>query len=56
MSSVGGAKSRKFTFSKTAPTSLAPCIYSVMQSDGNSICEDVVLDRFNMVYSDEDRI
>ena len=25
-------------------------LYSVMQSDGNSFCGDVVLDRFNMVY------
>ena len=27
-----------------------------MQSDGNSFFGDVVLDRFNMVYSDEDSI
>ena len=31
-------------------------LYSVMQSDGNSFCEDVVLDSFNMVYSGEDSI
>ena len=30
--------------------------YSVMQSDGNSFCGDVVLDRFYIVYSDEDSI
>ena len=30
--------------------------YSVMQSDGNSFCGDVVLDTFNMVYSNEDSI
>ena len=30
--------------------------YSVMQSDGNSYCEDVVFYSFNMVYSDEDSI
>ena len=29
-------------------------MYIVMQSDGNSFCGDVVLDRFNVVYSDED--
>ena len=29
---------------------------SVMQSDGNSFCGDVVLDSFNMVYSGEDSI
>ena len=27
--------------------------YSVMQSDGNSFCGEVVLVSFNMVYSDE---
>ena len=31
-------------------------VYSVMQSDGNSFCGYVVLDIFNMVYSDEDSI
>ena len=31
-------------------------IYSFMQSDGNSICGDVVLDNFNMVCSDEDNL
>ena len=31
-------------------------MYSVMQSDGNSFCGDVVLDSFNMEYSDEDSI
>ena len=31
-------------------------IYSVMQSDGNSFCGDVVLDSFNMMYRDEDNI
>ena len=31
-------------------------IYNVMQSDGNSFFEDVVLDSLNMVYSDEDSI
>ena len=30
--------------------------YSVMQSDGNSLCEDVVLESLNMVNSDEDSI
>ena len=30
--------------------------YSVMQSDRNSFCGDVILDIFNMVYSDEDSI
>ena len=29
---------------------------SVMQSDGNSICGDDVLDNFNMVYRDKDSI
>ena len=28
----------------------------MMQSDGNSFYGDVVLDSFNMVYSDEDSI
>ena len=27
-----------------------------MQSDGNSFCEEVVLDSFNMAYRDEDSI
>ena len=27
-----------------------------MQSDGDSFCEDVVLDSFNMAYRDEDSI
>ena len=27
-----------------------------MQSDGNSFCGDIVLDSFNMVYSDENSI
>ena len=31
------------------------CTYSVIYSDGNSFCGDVVLDSFNMVYSDEDK-
>ena len=31
-------------------------IYTVMQSDGNTYCGDVVLDSFYMVYSDEDSI
>ena len=30
--------------------------FSVVQSDGNSFSGDVVLDSFNMVYSDEDSI
>ena len=30
--------------------------YSVMQSDGNRLCGDVVLDSFNMVYGHEDSI
>ena len=30
--------------------------YSVMQYDGNSFCGDVVLDSFNMAYSDKDSI
>ena len=30
--------------------------YSVMQSDGNSFSGDVVLNSFNIVYSDEDGI
>ena len=30
--------------------------YSVLQSDGNSFCGDVVLDSFKMEYSDEDSI
>ena len=29
---------------------------SVMQSDGNSFCRDVVLGGFNMAYRDEDSI
>ena len=28
--------------------------YSVMQSDGNSFCLDIVLDSFNKIYRDED--
>ena len=31
-------------------------IYSVMQSDRNRFCGDVVLDSFNMAYGDEGRI
>ena len=31
-------------------------MYSVMQSDGNSFCGDVVLDSFNIEHSDEDSI
>ena len=31
-------------------------MYSVMQSDGNSFCGDVVLDSFNMLNMDEDSI
>ena len=31
-------------------------LYSVMQSDGNSFCGDVILDSFNMANSDEDSI
>ena len=31
-------------------------LYSVMQSDGNSFCRDVVLDSFNMANMDEDSI
>ena len=27
--------------------------YSVMQSDGNSFCGDVILDSFNISYRDE---
>ena len=30
--------------------------YSVMQSDGNSFCGDVVLGSFNISYRDEDSI
>ena len=30
--------------------------YSVMQSDGNSLCGGVVLESFNGVYGDEDSI
>ena len=30
--------------------------YSVMQSDGNSFCEDVVLDSFNKTNRDADKI
>ena len=30
--------------------------YSVMQSEGNSFCEDVVLDSFNKVSRDKDSI
>ena len=30
--------------------------YSVMQSDGNSFCGDVVLGSFNQEYREEDRI
>ena len=30
--------------------------YSVMQSDGESFCGDIVLDSFNILYSDEDSI
>ena len=32
------------------------CLYSVMQSGGNSFYVDVVLDSFNMVYCDKDSI
>ena len=31
-------------------------IYSVMLSDGNSSCGDVVFDKFNLAYRDEDSI
>ena len=30
--------------------------YSVMQSDGNRFCEDVVLDSVNMAYGHEDSV
>ena len=30
-------------------------LYSVMQSDGNSFCGDVLLNSLNMVYSDKDQ-
>ena len=30
--------------------------YSVMQSDRNNFCGDVVLDSFNMAYKDKDSI
>ena len=30
--------------------------YSLMQSDGNSFCGDVVLDSFNKAYRDKDTI
>ena len=36
-------------------TSLYNCMYSVMQSDGNSFYGDV-LDSFDLVYIDEDSI
>ena len=31
-------------------------MYSVMQSDGNSFCRDVVFDSFDMEYGDKDSI
>ena len=31
-------------------------IYSVMQSNGNSFCEDVVICSFDMEYREEERI
>ena len=31
-------------------------VYSVMQSDPNSFCDDVVLDNINMEHRDEERI
>ena len=31
-------------------------LYSVMQSDGNSFCGNVVLDSFNKAYRNEDSI
>ena len=31
-------------------------LYSVMQSDGNRFCGDVVLDSFSMSYRDQDSI
>ena len=30
--------------------------YSVMQSDGNSFCKDLILDSFNNAFWDEDNI
>ena len=34
----------------------ARCLYSVMQSDGNSVCGDAVLNSFNKASRDEDNI
>ena len=48
------SKNYYLTFAPRAP--LKDFAYSVMQSDGSSFCEDVVLDNFNMEYSDEDSI
>ena len=38
------------------PTTRRIMSYSVMQSDGNSLCGDIVLDSFSMTYADEDSI
>ena len=41
---------------KISAFGLCNCTYSVMQSDGNSFCGDVVLDSFDMEYRDKDSI
>ena len=43
-------------FQKLAGSYAFSTLYSVMQSDGNSFCGEVVLGSFNMVYSHEDSI
>ena len=58
MTKIDAEKESLFTFHMfLTVVNLKLILYSdVMQSDGNSFCEDVVLDSFNMVYSDEDSI
>ena len=36
--------------------SAIPLIYSVLQSDGNKFCGDVVSGSFNKIYHDEEKI
>ena len=46
--------STKFTINKR--TEVLDQEYSVMQSDRNSYCGDVVLGSFNMAFGDDDSI
>ena len=45
-----------FNDSQSSRFSMPRSLYSVMQTDGNSVCVEVVLGSFNLVYCDEDSI